>query len=529
MNDDIPHHSATDAVPSLNGAAAQAVHRRIERALLACLIILVIITFFPLLGYFFSQDDFQLMHLSTSELHRELAKTFGPVPYHVRPLTKFVYFAVTHRLFGLNPLPYHVISLLVHLANTLIVFALLRRFRLFPGPALVSAALFGMNVAFFHAIGWISCIQQLAGTFFMLLSILLAVESLIARSTGRLWLSAFAYVLALLSVEQTFLVPVLGSMILGFGLLGKRRHSIPSSVLSLWPHYLIFGLYVAMRIWKGVPDGGRTRFQYGVNILENISCYAGGLYSFWPNVEGLISREPFSPTAPHGVFVVLIIYHLIRRRVRQVVFAVGFVLAVLLPALFLVRHYFYYHTYAASFGAIYLVALALQDLWKHARFGVEFTPRRIAIPLIALLIVAGLSTSKVRENARRAETGRGEMPTSFVIRRALIAERFYDSLTKKQTDLTGVRRVHVLWGAPGMGAAGGKNKDVAWALGNGHAVNLFLGKDLEVSMDYTGLRPPQPTEEARVFFYDRNGDCYTYEEVMGRRNKAKTDTEHPDS
>jgi hypothetical protein len=384
---------------------------RTEIALLAGLVVLVVFCFWPLTGYFFAQDDLWLMRVSANDLGEQLSRTFGPAPHHFRPLTKFIYFAAAYRAFGLNPMPHHLVSLLLHVANTLLVFVLLRRLRVPFSPALVVAGLFGMNAAFFHAVGWISCIQQLMGTFFMLLSIVLALAAIERGHAGRLYLATFAYLLALMSVEQTFLAPVIVSAVLVMGLAGGR-HTLRRSFTALWPHYLLLSAYLVMRLLKGVPGDGRTRFHYGTNILENVSAYAGAMVDFWPDVGTVITLNPLAVTVPQGIFAALIVYHLARRRWREVIFGIGFSVVTLLPALFLVRHYFYYHTYVAAFGALYLGALALRDLWKGLeRLRLGGRTRHLIAPVVCLVIIAALSSTKVRHNARRAEIGRDTKPS----------------------------------------------------------------------------------------------------------------------
>ena len=488
-----------------------------EGALVAVLILLVAGAWMPLAGYYFSQDDFQLIYLGTQALDSEMAKTFGPVPHHVRPLTKYLYFAITYPVFGLNPTAYHIVSLLMHLCNVMLVLVMLRRLRLDFGPALIGAALFGLNVGFFHAVGWISCVQQLAGTLFMLTAMALALRFAADGSRPMQWLSLSAYALALLSVEQTFIVPLFVTLVIAFGLAAGVAPSWRGGLKSVAPHYALMLAYLAMRLWKGVPDEGRTRFVLGQNVAENVSAYAGTLYEFWPDVAGVISLQPLTFKVAHAVLVLLVAYHLVRRRPKQVLVAAVLVGGALSPALFLVRHYFYYHTYAASLGALYLLALALQNLAR-TRWLARFDARRSAAMLLALMAgLTLLSGAKIRAIAARAEHPSDGEATSFVIRRAVIAERFCRGALAKKPDLSNAERLYLLWGAPGMGPAGGRNREVMWALGNGYAANVTLGMHLEVAMQFKGVSRPRPEDGTAVLFYDHEGNFYLYDEVVGTR------------
>jgi hypothetical protein len=488
------------------------------------LIILIAVCYLPLLRYFFAQDDFMLLYASTYHLGEELAKTFGPVPYHFRPLTEFLYFAGAYKVFGLSATPYHVVSLLIHLGNTLLVYFLLRRLRVSDASALVAAALFGLSAAWLHIVGWITCIQQLVPQTFMLLCLLYAALALRDGSPARWGVSIAAYVLALFSYEQQALTPLLIFLIAVFGLAGKRL-SVRDSVKKLWPYLVILAIYVAIRLfWKGVPREGRSEFVYGMNIVDNLMTYLGGMTDFWPTVTGLITFESYEFRLTHILLGGLIVYNRQKGRWREVVFGVVFILAMILPTLFLVRHYYYYHTYAASFGAIYLLALTFEDGFEALRRFTLGTPqRRLAVAAALVVVIAGLSSWKVRAAEKRLETE--EYPNySFVLRRANMAQRAYDGLMAKAGNMEGIREVLLLYGDPAEITDDGF-VPFMWALAHGSAVNLFFDDpDLEVSMEPRADTHPDSfeTPERRLFYYDQAGNIYTASEVL-RAKKADTE------
>jgi hypothetical protein len=483
-------------------------------AAIIALLAAVTVCFYPVVTFFFSQDDFMLIHWATKEFGEHLRSSFGPVPYHFRPLTKYVYFAGAYRVFGFSPLPFHLVSLVLHLCNTLLVYLLLRRLRVNLGPALTSAGLFGLSVAFFHAIAWISCIQQLAGTFFFLLAILLAARSLGDGSWKTRWLSVLVYVLALTSIEQTLFAPVLVFMIAVFGLAVPPRPSIRRVAVTLWPHVVLLGAYGAMRLWKGIPTTGISRYKFGDNILENAAVYLGGMYDYWADMGALITRTPFALDVSHVVIAVLIVYNMIRRRLWHVLFVLSFLGLTLFPTLFLRKHYFYYHTYVAAFATTYLAAMTLQDVFRLLRLRTE--TRQLIASTMVIVVIAVLSSMKVRETIVRATIDGDRHTTSFVIRRARMAERLCSDLEAKAGDLTGVEKIHLLYGNPSIHSSGATYGDIVWALGQGTALNVLFDADFEVSMKYMRTNPlPTPTTEMRMFFYDRTATLYTYDEVMG--------------
>jgi len=490
---------------------------------LGVLIVLIVLCYFPLVRYFFAQDDFMLIYMSTRQLGEELAKTFGAAPYHFRPLTEFLYFAGAYKLFGLNPMPYHIISLLIHLANTVLVYLVLRNLRIGSASALVSSALFGMSVAWLHVVGWITCIQQLAPQLFVLLSIWFALQALRDGSRSKWTLSAVAYLATLFSYEQQMLAPVLIWLIAVLGLSGSvkranRRLSITQGIKALWLHFAILAIYSAIRVfYKGMPEEGRAKFLYESNVFDNLVQYLGAMLEFWPMVTGLISWEAFDYRLSHILFAGLIAYHLQARRWREVVFAMSFILTMILPVLFMERHYYYYHTYAASLGAIYLIALALQDGFRVlTRLRIDNTQRRLTIAVALMILIGALSFSRIRANERRLVTETHPNRVSFVLHRATMAKRAYDDLLLKAGDMQDVRKVHFHLGKPGLVTTKGFTPFI-WAMAQGLAVNLFFDNyGFKVTMNATrDIRPDTyETDGRRLFFYDTLGNIYTSEELV---------------
>jgi hypothetical protein len=241
-------------------------------------LVLTAVCFLPVLTLFFAQDDFMLIQRALNEPRW----AFDFTKHHYRPLTKYVYFAVMYATFGLKPFMYHLVSLLAHVASTLLVYRIVLRLGVRPAPAIVTAALFGMNVAFLNAVAWISCIQQLAGGFFFLLCLWAGLRALQARSGAMQIVSAAAYVVAVLSLEQTFAAGALVAAAAFLGIAG-RRFRVRETLYWLWPLLLIFVVYTIQRALKGVPDSGFAGFAYEKNVVENVVTYLGALTNPLPS------------------------------------------------------------------------------------------------------------------------------------------------------------------------------------------------------------------------------------------------------
>ena len=76
------------------------------------------------------------------------------------------------QLFGLNPAGHHLTSLLLHTANTLLLFFLLKRMTAAPWRSALVAALFALHPLHVQSVAWVSERKDVLSTFFFLLTLL---------------------------------------------------------------------------------------------------------------------------------------------------------------------------------------------------------------------------------------------------------------------------------------------------------------------------------------------------------------------
>jgi hypothetical protein len=126
--------------------------RRIDRLALALLLVAVALAFAPALGLgFWNADDWLHIEVAAGLLGGEpgawQTAWFGYVPADALRLGAYVLWAADWLLFGLWAPGYYATNLLIHLGTVAAVFVLARRLAGSTAPALVAAALFGLNVA----------------------------------------------------------------------------------------------------------------------------------------------------------------------------------------------------------------------------------------------------------------------------------------------------------------------------------------------------------------------------------------------
>lgn len=114
------------------------------------------------------------------------------------PLTMLGYMG-EYALFGLNPEPYHIINLIIHLVNTLLVFVLIRRLR--PGVyvAALVAFVFALHPMHVESVTWISELKDVLYSLFYLAGLLAWLRYTDKPSAGRYLATLGFFVLSLFS------------------------------------------------------------------------------------------------------------------------------------------------------------------------------------------------------------------------------------------------------------------------------------------------------------------------------------------
>src|SRR5690349_19038145 len=118
-------------------------------------------------------------------------------PSQYFPLT-YSTFRIEHALWGLNTTGYHWVNLLLHVANAILVWAVLARLKV-PGSWL-AAAIFALHPVQVESVAWITERKNVLMAFFFLLTLLAWIAFVDGRSRRSwifYWLGLILYVLAL--------------------------------------------------------------------------------------------------------------------------------------------------------------------------------------------------------------------------------------------------------------------------------------------------------------------------------------------
>ncbi|HZR16487.1 MAG TPA: tetratricopeptide repeat protein [Verrucomicrobiae bacterium] len=146
--------------------------------LIACVALGVatLTTFWPVLhANFINFDDgeyvLQNPHVATGLTPRNIVWAFtASYASNWHPLT-WISHMLDVQMFGLDPTAHHAVNLLLHIANTTILFLLLLRLTEAPWPSLAVAGLFALHPLHVESVAWVAERKDLLSTLFFLLTI----------------------------------------------------------------------------------------------------------------------------------------------------------------------------------------------------------------------------------------------------------------------------------------------------------------------------------------------------------------------
>ena len=252
------------------------------------LCLLVAVSLFPVTRAGFVWDDSVLTQSQSVRTTSGLSQIwFTPRiienEAHYWPIL-YTTFWLEHKLWGLNPLGYHLVSLLLHLAITLLLWRLLLRLGV-PG-AWVVAAVFAVHPTHVESATWVIGRKDLLASLFYLAC---ALSYLRFAEDGRRWgyvLALPLFVLSLLSKAIAVTLPV--SILIW--LWWKRGRVTGADVAGVMPLMLV-GLGIILADWVYYQGRDITSFNYSSTERMLIAAQALWFYVgklVWPTELAVI-------------------------------------------------------------------------------------------------------------------------------------------------------------------------------------------------------------------------------------------------
>src|SRR6476620_5931423 len=335
-------------------------------------------------------------------------------PSQYFPLT-YTTFRIEHALWGLNTTGYHWINLLLHVANALLVWAVLARLGV-PG-AWLAGAIFALHPVQVESVAWITERKNVLMAFFFLLT-LLAWIAFVDERTRRQWifycLALIFYVLALSAKATACTLPAALFLILWL-----QKNPIRIRRLIQIVPFVVLGIGMGLLAvwWERYHQGTNRAVFTFLSPIERILVASRAVWFylskiFWPsNLTFIYPRWNISPAdlldyiwLLAGIAACVAICFLRRYVGRSVEVAAAFFVATLSPVLgfimlFTFRYTFVadHYQYLACIGPIALASAGVVSLSD------KFTEYRAVIISAALLVVAILGTLTWRQAATYAD------------------------------------------------------------------------------------------------------------------------------
>lgn len=284
------HRAAGSPRRALASARHQSIRQFIIPALL--LIFATLFAYAPALraGYIWDDDAY----VTGSTVLRSIAGLkqiwFAPgsTPQYY-PLVHTTFW-IEYHIWGLHPAGFHAINILLHCANALLLWLLLRRLGV--RGALPAAFVFALHPVCVESVAWITERKNVLSMLFYLLSFLgwerfclgagtsLPASNTLVSSDRRRWLfyaaSLLAFVAALLSKTVTCTLPAAALVILWW----KRGRIRRSDVVALLPFFALALIFARLTVWMEHTVVGADGESWHLTALQRVLVAGRALWFY---------------------------------------------------------------------------------------------------------------------------------------------------------------------------------------------------------------------------------------------------------
>ena len=319
-------------------------------------------------------------------------------------------FRIEHALWGLNPVGYHWVNLLLHIVNALLVWRVLMALKV-PG-AWLAGAIFALHPVQVESVAWITERKNVLMGFFFLLT-LLAWIAFVDERTKRPWrfyvLALILYVLSLSAKTTACTLPAALLLILWL----QKKPINAERILQIAPFFLL-GLGMGLvAIWWERYHQGTSLALVPLGPIERILVASHAVWFYlgkliWPSsLTFIYPRWTIVATRPleyawllAGAGLCAVIYFGRRRLGRGVEVAAVFFVTTLSPVLGFIMLFTFCYTfvadhyqYLASIGPIALASAGVASL------AATFKGSRKLILGTALCVIGALAVLTWRQSA----------------------------------------------------------------------------------------------------------------------------------
>ncbi len=303
--------------------------------------------------------------------------------YNWHPLT-WISHMLDVQFFGLDPTGHHLVNVLFHIANSLLLFGILRKLTAAFWRSLFVAAIFAVHPLHVESVAWIAERKDVLSTFFAFLAVSAYVDYARSSNTFRYFLAFLFFILSLMAKQMFVTLPFL-LLLLDYWPLSRWRSAMPDpdgSMTKPRPRPLsfliiekipLFILTVASSAVTYYVQKKAGALNMDTPLLLNmgnalISCLKYVAKMFWP--YPLAAIYPFNPDGINylnvivaSAFILVTSYLAFRQMKNRPYFLVGWLwyLGTLVPVLGFVR--IGDHAMADRYTYVPLIGLVVTLVW----------------------------------------------------------------------------------------------------------------------------------------------------------------------
>jgi tetratricopeptide (TPR) repeat protein len=217
--------------------------------------------------------------------------------YNWHPIT-WISYLLDVQLYGNNASGHHLTNLILHLANTLLLFLLLARITKRNWPSAFVAAIFALHPLHVESVAWVSERKDVLSTFFLLLTMWAYVSYADKPSFKRYLIVLSAFVFGLMSKPMLVTLPLLLLLIdywpLSRAVVAGKKNPWKRLVLEKVP---LFAITAASSIVTVVAQGDAVQTQdqvsFGIRAANAaVSYFSYILKTIWPTKLSVYYPHP---------------------------------------------------------------------------------------------------------------------------------------------------------------------------------------------------------------------------------------------
>ncbi len=194
---------------------------------------------------------------------------------HYQPIT-WVMYSVQYALFSINAKGYHLVSLIVHLMNIILLAFILSKFTNNKNLIYACCLVFGIHPIHVEVVAWKSAQSTLWYSFFTLFSIWNYIQYLHSNHKKYFVLSSCAFILAVFSKSAAVIIPLYWVL---FDYYFKKNTCI-TSVIRKAPFFLFSCVMIIMAVWSSKKFGSFNQPDVPYTILDRFFIISYALFFY---------------------------------------------------------------------------------------------------------------------------------------------------------------------------------------------------------------------------------------------------------